>query len=57
MMKLVKCESEFNEKLTTKLKTELEIAHVCIRQIKNVLRVPRLYEKFKSLIGEIVDEK
>ena len=46
-----------NTTLVTKIVKELEDAHKAMRQVKNVLRVPRLYAKYQESLREVEGEQ
>lgn len=50
MIHMTSIEGDVNSKLITKLVWELEESHKLMRQLKNVLRIPLLYNKYRVLM-------
>ena len=54
---MTRIESEINKKIIMKLTEELALCHNSQRQMKNVLRIPRLNEKYRDLMDQITTEE
>ena len=55
-MKMATVEAEMNHKIIDKLSNELYENQRSMRLVKNVLRVPRLYNSYKQLMSEVTTE-
>lgn len=56
-MKMASTETDLNQKIIARIKKELEQSRDNLRQIKNVLRIPRLHTKYKELLQDVTSEQ
>ena len=56
-MNIASAETELNQKVIHKLSNALKEAYLNMREIKNVLRVPRMYHKYNELYKELTTEQ
>ena len=56
-MKLATVEAEMNGKLIDKLANELNESNRNMRFVKNVLRIPRLYNEYRKILCEVSNEQ